>query len=77
MEAKAFPADKAAAYVGCRSVRHLRSEVAQGIWPPPIAPRSRPERWSVLQLDKALLGEQGEAVGDEDPFLKELHRHRD
>ena len=68
MEPKALPVDKAAAYVGCRSADQFRREVAQGIWPRPIAPRSRPQRWSIFQLDKAL-GKHDETTEVEDPHL--------
>lgn len=51
---EAVTAKQAAALVGCRSAAQFRREVQQGIWPPPIAPRSRPQRWSVRQLQAAL-----------------------
>jgi hypothetical protein len=51
---KTLTADDAATYVGCISAAQFRREVRQGVWPAPIAPRSRPQRWSVAQLDAAL-----------------------
>jgi len=65
---KGLPVDKAAEYVGCRSVNQFHREVAQGIWPRPIAPHSRPQRWSIFQLDKAL-GKHDETTEVEDPHL--------
>ena len=73
----ALTVEEAANYVGCRSIRQFRSEVAQGIWPKPIAPNSRPQRWSLFQLDQALRGQTqpstdvNETV--DDPFLERLH----
>jgi len=56
---RAIPIQEAARYVGCRSVDQFRREVRAGTWPRPIAPNSRPQRWSVPQLDAALQGDQG------------------
>lgn len=47
---------EAANYVGCRSVKQFKREVRQGIWPGPITLNSRPQRWSIPQLEKALGG---------------------
>jgi|GEM_PF-5526839 hypothetical protein len=73
----AMTVEEAAHYVGCRSPRQFRSEVVQGIWPKPIAPNSRPQRWSLFQLDQALRGQVQPStdVNDtvDDPFLEILH----
>jgi hypothetical protein len=52
----AMTAEEAANYVGCRSTQQFRREIKAGIWPRPIAPNSRPQRWSIFQLDAALTG---------------------
>ncbi len=49
-------AEEAADYVGCRNAAQFRREVAYGVWPKPIAKRSRPQRWSTYALDEALRG---------------------
>ena len=76
----AMTVDEAAKYVGCRSTRQFRSEIAQGIWPKPIAPKSRPQRWSLFQLDQALRGLKQPSIDlnetADDPFLEVLH-HRE
>jgi len=73
----ALTVEEAAHYVGCRSSRQFRSEVAQGIWPKPIAPNSRPQRWSLFQLDQALRGQIQPSTDVnktvDDPFLEILH----
>jgi hypothetical protein len=53
---KTLTADEAAKYIGCKSAAQFRREVKAGIWPEPIAPDSRPQRWSIPQLDAALSG---------------------
>ena len=61
---------EAAKYVGAKSVRQFRREVGRGIWPQPIARFSRPQRWSVLQLEKAL----GAVNDNVDPELNKLEQ---
>ncbi len=46
---------RAAAYVGSSYSQFLR-EVEAGVWPPPIAPKSRPMKWSKPQIDARLRG---------------------
>ncbi len=53
-QAQAIPTREAAEYVGCTSVGQFTREVKAGIWPKPIAPHSRPKRWSVPELDARL-----------------------
>ncbi|MBT3700940.1 MAG: hypothetical protein HOE62_21760 [Alphaproteobacteria bacterium] len=54
---QALATNDAALYVGATSVRQFRAEVKRGLWPQPTSPESKPHRWSVCQLDKALKGE--------------------
>ena len=61
---------EAAKYVGAKSVRQFRREVNRGIWPQPIARFSRPQRWSVLQLEKAL----GPVNDNVDPEIVKLEQ---
>jgi hypothetical protein len=61
---------EAAKYVGAKSVRQFRREVNRGIWPQPIARFSRPQRWSVLQLEKAL----GPVNDNADPEIVKLEQ---
>ena len=63
----ALTVEEAANYVGCRSTQQFRREVKAGIWPRPIAPNSRPQRWSIFQLDAALTG--GSNSPQTDPHL--------
>jgi hypothetical protein len=60
----AVSAELAAKHVGCSSAAQFRREVKQGVWPGPITKRSRPQRWSVPQLDAVLRGETEEAQTD-------------
>lgn len=53
---RAVPIEDAAQYVGCSSVWQFRREIRQGIWPGPITLNSRPQRWSIPQLELALKG---------------------
>ena len=50
----AIPINKAAKLVGCRSTRQFKSEVKKGIRPPAAITASRPHRWAVSDLQKAL-----------------------
>lgn len=61
---QAIPVAIAAKYVGCVSTKQFRREVRQGIWPGPITLNSRPQRWSIPQLDRALFGEHQDAHDD-------------
>ena len=68
----ALTVEESAHYVGCRSTQQFRREVKAGIWPQPIAPRSRPQRWSVFQLDSALHGPTDRSQAD--PFLAAVRK---
>ena len=63
----AMTVEEAAHYVGCRSTQQFRREIKAGIWPRPIVPNSRPQRWSKFQLDAALTG--GSKETQTDPHL--------
>jgi len=63
----ALTVEEAAHYVGCWSTPQFRREVKSGIWPRPIAPNSRPQRWSIFQLGAALTG--GSNSPQTDPHL--------
>jgi hypothetical protein len=54
---RALVTKDAAIYVAASSPRQFRNEVKRGLWPQPISPFSKPHRWSVVQLDKALDGD--------------------
>ena len=73
----ALTVEEAAHYVGCWSTPQFRREVKSGIWPRPIAPNSRPQRWSIFQLDQALRGQIQPSTDVnktvDDPFLEILH----
>lgn len=47
-------AEQAAEWLGCVSVAQFYQEVKQGVWPPPLAARSRPQRWSRAQIEARL-----------------------
>lgn len=59
-------ADQAAEYVDCVSAAQFRREVAQGVWPPPIAKYSRPQRWSRFHLDARLNPPQHSVTVDQE-----------
>ena len=61
IQSRVLTVEQAAKYVGAKSSRQFRREVGRGIWPQPIARFSRPQRWSTIQLEKAL---GGAAVND-------------
>lgn len=72
-ERMTLPIGDAADYVGCRNVKQFRREVEQGVWPKPIAAKSRPQRWSRLQLDRYLAGEPEPAHNDGlDPIMERI-----
>ena len=60
----ALTVEEAANYVRCRSTYQFRREVQAGIWPKPIAPNSRPQRWSKFELDAAFTGGSNETQTD-------------
>jgi hypothetical protein len=49
--ANALPTMEAALYVGCRSTSTFIRERDKGLWPRPLNPGGRPERYSVAELD--------------------------
>jgi len=53
-----LPTAEAARYVGARSSAQFLREVKAGTWPQPIAPNSKPRRWSTAQLDAVLAVDQ-------------------
>jgi|APSaa5957512535_1039671.scaffolds.fasta_scaffold127050_2 hypothetical protein len=69
MIARTIIADEAAEYVGCKSTPQFRREVAEGVWPEPIAKKSRPQRWSTFSLDQRL---HGGVVQDDNTIVEEL-----
>jgi hypothetical protein len=50
----ALPTKEAARYVGCRSASTFIRERNKGLWPRPLNPGGRPERYSVAELDSKL-----------------------
>jgi hypothetical protein len=68
---RTLTADLAAEYLGCRSVAQFRREVAAGIWPQPLLKQSRPQRWSIQELERALRPNQD---GKAKPALANLER---
>ena len=68
---RTLTADMAASYLGCRSAAQFRREVKAGLWPQPKFGTSRPQRWSVEQLEGVLKEERGEA---HNPAVNELER---
>ena len=70
----ALTVEEAANYVGCRSAQQFRREVKAGIWPRPIAPNSRPQRWSLFQLDAVLHGPKRD--NQKDPILAAIEKRR-
>lgn len=51
---RTLTAEQAAEYLGCRSAAQFRREVAAGVWPKPLVASSRPQRWSIAELESAL-----------------------
>jgi len=47
----ALPTKEAARYVGCGSASTFIRERNKGLWPRPLNPGGRPERYSVAELD--------------------------
>ena len=68
----ALTVEESAHYVGCRSTQQFRREVKAGIWPRPIAPDSRPQRWSIFQLDAVLHGPKRD--NQKDPILAAIEK---
>ena len=66
---RTLTADMAASYLGCRSAAQFRREVKAGLWPPPKFGNSRPQRWSIEQLDGVLKTPKGE---EHDPHLSQI-----
>ncbi|MGF7213617.1 hypothetical protein GGE65_008263 [Skermanella aerolata] len=56
---RTLTAELAAEYLGCRSAGQFRREVAAGIWPQPLLKQSRPQRWSIQELERALRPDRG------------------
>lgn len=68
---RTLTAELAARYLGCRSAAQFRREVAAGIWPKPLLKQSRPQRWSVEELERAL---RPGRPGERNPALDRLER---
>ena len=68
---RTLTAELAAEYLGCRSAAQFRREVAAGIWPKPLLMKSRPQRWSIEELERALRPKRD---GKPSPALDSLER---
>jgi hypothetical protein len=51
-----IPTQEAADLAGCSSVHQFRRERDRGIWPRPVNPGGRPERYSVKEMENRLNG---------------------
>jgi hypothetical protein len=69
---RTLTAKLAADYLGCRSPAQFRREVAAGIWPKPLLTKSRPQRWSIEELESAL--RPAGRTGERSPALDRLER---